>query len=210
MTCRVVLRETTIVPPNSGTFVPINIPYAQHLTNTGMIETSRSHGDIYVVPGLVDLQCDTLLINILNTSSEPVTLYANQQVGTCVSYSDMFDEKLDYIRASFSEVAESCNENNNTIPAYLQDLLHRSSIHLDNDQTKVLENLLIKYASVFSKSPDDIGRTNLAQHRINTGTAFPIRQPCRRLPLGKMQIELELNLLGNPTGRSSSFPEMKC
>ena len=189
MTCRVVLRETTIVPPNSGTFVPINIPYAQHLTNTGMIETNRSHGDIYVVLGLVDLQCDALLINILNTSSEPVTLYANQQVGTCVSYSDMFDEKLDYIRASFSEVAESCNENNNTIPAYLQDLLHRSSIHLDNDQTKVLENLLIKYASVFSKSPDDIGRTNLAQHRINTGTAFPIRQPCRRLPLGKMQIE---------------------
>ena len=44
---------------------------------------------------------------------------------------------------------------------------------------------------MFSSSPEDIGRTNLVQHAINTGNAAPIRQPPRRLPLGKRAIEQE-------------------
>lgn len=50
-------------------------------------------------------------------------------------------------------------------------------------------NLLKRYKNVFAKSSDDIGRTNLIQHEINTGNAVPIRQPLRRIPFGKRQIE---------------------
>jgi len=42
---------------------------------------------------------------------------------------------------------------------------------------------------VFSKSSEDVGRTDLVQHSINTGTAKPTRQPPRRQPLGKRDIE---------------------
>jgi hypothetical protein len=37
----------------------------------------------------------------------------------------------------------------------------------------------------------DIGFTDLVQHKINTGTALTIRQPIRRLPFGKREIEKE-------------------
>lgn len=47
---------------------------------------------------------------------------------------------------------------------YLSDLLERSSVHLIDDQTEALENLLIKYKGVFSQSSDDIRRTNLPEH----------------------------------------------
>ena len=46
----------------------------------------------------------------------------------------------------------------------------------------------------FSKSKGDLGHTDLVQHKINTGSAVPIRQSPRRLPYGKRQTEKEKNL----------------
>ena len=39
----------------------------------------------------------------------------------------------------------------------------------------------------FSKSKGDLGHTDLVQHKINTGSAVPIRQSLRCLPYGKRQ-----------------------
>ena len=54
-----------------------------------------------------------------------------------------------------------------------------------------LAKLLTKYQNVFSKSKGDLGHTDLVQHKINTGSAVPIRQSLRRLPFGKRQTEKE-------------------
>jgi hypothetical protein len=55
--------------------------------------------------------------------------------------------------------------------------------------------LLTKHQNVFffffSKSKGDLGHTDLVQHKINTGSAVPIRQSLRRLPYGKRQTEKE-------------------
>jgi hypothetical protein len=46
--------------------------------------------------------------------------------------------------------------------------------------------LLTKHQNVFfSKSKGDLGHTDLVQHKINTGSAVPIRQSLRRLPYGR-------------------------
>ena len=45
--------------------------------------------------------------------------------------------------------------------------------------------------SFFSKSKGDLGHTDLVQHKINTGSAVPIRQSLRRLPYGRRQTEKE-------------------
>lgn len=74
------------------------------------------------------------------------------------------------------------------IPSHLKDLLDRSSIHLNSDQTGALRDLLTRYKTVFSQTS---GHTNLAKHNINTGTALLIRRPCRRLPIGMREIEKE-------------------
>jgi hypothetical protein len=54
-----------------------------------------------------------------------------------------------------------------------------------------LAKLLTKYQNVFSKSKGDLGHTDLVQHKINTGSAVPMRQTLRRLPFGKRQTEKE-------------------
>ena len=45
--------------------------------------------------------------------------------------------------------------------------------------------------SFFSKSKGDLGHADLVQHKINTGSAVPIRQSLRRLPYGRRQTEKE-------------------
>ena len=53
--------------------------------------------------------------------------------------------------------------------------------------------MLTKHQNVFffSKSKGDLGHTDLVQHKINTGSAVPIKQSLRRLPYGKRQTEKE-------------------
>ena len=68
-------------------------------------------------------------------------------------------------------------------------MLERSAVHLNGKEADILADLLVRYKHVFSKSPDDLGRTDRIQHRINTGVAAPCRQPPRRQPIGKRDIE---------------------
>ena len=74
------------------------------------------------------------------------------------------------------------------IPEHQQDLYLRSSTKLTESAKHKFTELLIKYQDAFSKSATYIGFTDPVQHKINTGTALPIRQPIRRLPFGKKEI----------------------
>ena len=62
------------------------------------------------------------------------------------------------------------------LPDYLKDLLERSSNNLTADSSANLAKLLCKYKRVFAKSSDDLDKTHLVQHQINTGNAAPITQ----------------------------------
>ena len=77
------------------------------------------------------------------------------------------------------------------VEGQLQDLANSNSEHLSENEKVEFSNLLRKYHSIFSTSKKDLGRASLVKHRINTGTALPVRKPPRRLPLGKRQIEKE-------------------
>ena len=67
---------------------------------------------------------------------------------------------------------------------------HEKCIKNSNHIVKIV-NKTPKCFFFFSKSKGDLGHTDLIQHKINTGSAVPIRQPLRRLPYGKRQTEEE-------------------
>lgn len=102
------------------------------------------------MPGTLDLQRDKFYINVLHTSSNSITLHANQQLGTCASYDDLLVDES--IRATSLIGDKYTSPGTDTVPPYLQDLLERSSEHLNNDQMAALQNLLVKYSNVFSES----------------------------------------------------------
>ena len=71
------------------------------------------------------------------------------------------------------------------------DLLARSSVHLNEIERNQLKSLLIKYQSVFAKSSDDLGFTDRVEHHIDTMGAKPIKEAMRRIPLAKHETERE-------------------
>jgi hypothetical protein len=75
------------------------------------------------------------------------------------------------------------------LPDQLKDMFERSSTELEPDEKKAFAQLLLKYQNIFSKTPEDLGKTDRVQHRINTGHALPVRQPPRRQPIGKREAE---------------------
>jgi hypothetical protein len=124
----------------------------------------------------------------LNCGDHNVTIYPNMKIGTCESLYEQ--EPIKQKMCARINISQKTDKPL-VIPEHLQDLYLRSSTKLTESEKHKFTELLIKYQDTFSKSATDIGFTDLVQHKINTGTALPIRQPIRRLHFGKREIEKE-------------------
>ena len=71
------------------------------------------------------------------------------------------------------------------LPEHLVDLYTKSCERLSDSKHKLkLAEVLLKYQDSFARKKVDLGNCSLIKHRIETGTAVPIRQPLRRTPQG--------------------------
>ncbi|CAG2231004.1 unnamed protein product [Mytilus edulis] len=75
----------------------------------------------------------------------------------------------------------------------LQNLLEKSSKHLNSDQERQLRELILRYKESFAETDKDLGRTTLVKHKINTGDAPAFKEPPRRTPV-HLQCELDKNI----------------
>ena len=71
---------------------------------------------------------------------------------------------------------------------FIDELMTKVSIDLTDEQRKKLRNLLEDKKSAFSLSDFDLGRTDIVQHKIDTGDARPFRQPLRRHPMAHLPV----------------------
>ena len=75
------------------------------------------------------------------------------------------------------------------VPEHLRELYVDSAKQLETEaQRGQWAEFLDKYQDMFAKSAEDLGGTNIVQHRIDTGNRLPIRQAPRRIPLHKRAI----------------------
>ncbi|CAC5369227.1 unnamed protein product [Mytilus coruscus] len=110
-----------------------------------------------------------VLVCLMNTSADSQNIYPKTAI------------------AQVSPVQEvKLNEQNKFDKTYLRsdlkNLISRSQKHLNSKEDAVVENLLKEYEMLFSASDSDLGKTNVVKHKINTGTASPIKQAPQRLP----------------------------
>ncbi|XP_069109251.1 uncharacterized protein [Argopecten irradians] len=191
--CRVEVAEKTVIPSNSKMWVKVTVPKPNHLSENGYIEAESetfSNQRLAIVRGIVKTSQPEQNIQVVNFGqTTDVTLYENMKIGTCESvYDDSTTPKVNRCaRIDVVDRPSSLEE----LPDHLIDLKERSSIHLNDCETEALTALLTKCQKVFAESSSDLGKTDRVQHRIHTGTAQPLRQAPRRLPLGKKEIEIE-------------------
>ncbi|CAG2221022.1 unnamed protein product [Mytilus edulis] len=181
--CRVIVNETVTLPGKSKMLLPVIIENAEHLGPLGYVDkTQKKETEHIITRGILDPHQEDIRVQLINFREEPITVHAKEQIGVCESYYEMPAVGVcNYIGTE--------GTSSDKLPSHIEDLFNRSIVHLQKKEKQHLKELLKAYSDVFAKSADDLGRNNRVQHRINTGTAHPIRQAHRRLPLGKREIE---------------------
>ena len=125
---------------------------------------------------MVDLEQPTVPIRVLNLSEKEQRIKSGVAVAMCAS-----------VQSVLSKDGGTAAPSKQVLPDHLRDLYQRSVDGLDPARQTQVCTLLCEYSDVFSKGPQDLGHTEVIQHRINTQDAVPIRQPPRRLPLAKQR-----------------------
>ncbi len=184
--CRFFVVDTVKIPANTSTWINVKIPNGDHMSDivhVHSISNQLNVNPVHVTDSIFSTIGPYSEINVMNSANQDVTVYSKTNIGVCESVECSGESRMMCAQVSCASVTSQ------EVPEYLADLLVRSSTHINKSEQEQFEQLLIEYQDVFSKSDDDLGCTNLIQHHINTLGADPIKQPFRRQPLGKREIE---------------------
>ena len=133
--------------------------------------------------------------------------HENETSSACISAVSSQTYAQDQI-LRHGETSESASFKRKEIPNHLQTLYFEATKGRNYPEKCEIANLLDEYQDVFSKDENDLGLTSLAEHSIDTGTAKPVKQPFRRVPLAFANEEKEAinKLLDQGVIRPSKSP----
>ena len=118
-------------------------------------------------------------VRLLNSRSEPVVI----QRGAVIGKMDVLEEESISVTSSETPTAETDTEQpTQEQKESLWRMAEAAGDQLSDEHKESLYALLLEYADLFARHPDDFGRTSKVKHTIHTGGAQPIRQPVRRIP----------------------------
>ena len=200
-TCRVTVLETVVVPPGTEMLVAGSLECSGITVSCGIVEASETlanRSNVMVAPMVVSTDTDAIPLRLLNPGEERVVLYKGttaatfnviEAIGPSLTTEDSPLEQAGAVRTAVQGENETLEcSNNSTVPEHLQDLYERSSKLLSQQESHQLKGLLVKFPDQFAKHEGDLGRTDLARHRIETGNAAPIKQRPRRLPIHQKEV----------------------
>lgn len=201
---RVINAKEVKIPPHTVAVVAGKLERIGEVTEWGIIEPNP---DIVQTSGVltgrtvITTKQNQVPVRVCNCNAKPVILQPNTLLGWCESVHwceegphsepSISDEERGPAAGWSCSVKKKRESRETEIPAHLVDLFERSSTLLEDDEKLTLACALMTYENIFSKGKEDIGRTGLVKHTIDVGQARAIKQPPRRLPFAKRQVEKE-------------------
>ena len=181
---RVIITDTQTIPPQSEMILEGHLKETPHFP-TGILrpmETQLGVDSLLIANVVTNTTAGMIPVRVANISDQPQVLYRGQVTAICEPAAEVKAPQIDDNDEIGTETILD------ELPEYLEKLLEDSIIHLEDESQKLeVKWLLIKYSHAFVAHKDDIGRTGLVKHRINTGDAQPIKEPPRRLAFAKRQ-----------------------
>ena len=142
---------------------------------------------------LVKVSSDaTIPVRMVNPSAQPVKIFRRTKLADF--------ERVDNDLATFeigknspSSDAQHNSSDDLQQPKDYSEFPDLSNSILNDDEKVKFKNLFNKYRNVFAFPGDQLGRTSLVQHVIDTGDAMPIKQrPYRVSPDVKKEIDRQV------------------
>ena len=172
--------ETLQIPPNSELEVMCKVPL-EAVGQTWLTEGLPGQGRTaaLLARAVVKPTSGEIPVRLLNSRSEPVVI----QRGAVIGKMDVLEEDSISVTSSEAPTAETDTEQpTQEQKESLWRMAEAAGDQLSDEHKESLYALLLEYADLFARHPDDFGRTSKVKHTIHTGGAQPIRQPVRRIP----------------------------
>lgn len=192
---RVLTCSQFSIPPRSEMLVEANLEpmdggilLDKERVWQGVMEPEHDQEGRWLVPRILATvrEGHTVPLKVVNASGHTVQIPQNTEMGVFYTVHENGD--------GFYEVVDQCDTNekgNEVLPGEdMNRLLRIDEADVTVSGKKALSQLVVAYSDIFSKGDNDIGKTKLIQHHINTGDAKPVRQPPRRIPL-RLRDEVE-------------------
>ena len=196
LVCSVHADFSFVIPPETEVVIPARLnSVPKNTTATGVVSPRSSLPERYSIFGASELvrvsEDGTIPIRIINPSSQPVKIFRRTSLGDF--------EEVDPNIATFELNASTPSGTSPSSTTAEQqrdysDLPDLSDSVLGDDDKIKFKELFNKYRDIFAFSDDQLGRTSLIQHTIDTGDAHPIKQrPYRTSPEAKQEIDRQVN-----------------
>ena len=173
---KVTMMDTVTVPAGSELEIMGHVHSA--VQGTWLVESDDTNTlPVCVARALVSNQGDTVPLRVVNTGLTPATLYRKSRIAIA--------ELINDSNICTTTRSEDCTPSqgplhNNELP-----LAHPLPDDITNTEKDQFIALFSHYTDVVATNPEELGRTSILQHNINTGTSPPIRQLARRVPLSR-------------------------
>ena len=128
-----------------------------------------------VAKSVVDLTKEDIPLRIANIHNEPCKIYPKTVAATCeqVELHDIANEEVGHVCTATK--TDSGNKGLYHVLEHLIQLYNQSVVNLSSCEAETVMTLLTNYSTLFSKkNSNDLGRTSLIEHAIDTGYSKPI------------------------------------
>jgi len=156
LSTKVVFNDLTSVRPEKET---------QWITEAHALRCGLKVSRTILPDGDVDIP-----VRAMNTLSHPIKL----QAGTIIS--DL--EPVELCDSGGNDVRNVSTEND----PVLVDIVNRADASVELEDRRRLMDLLTEFRGTFSRGENDLGRTDVVTHNIDTSEGRPVRQALRRHP----------------------------
>ena len=167
--CKVTLTETVVIPPLSAQFVRGKMEGALLETDV-MLEPSntwKGERKVIVDPVMVKSSGREFPVCLMNVSGDMVKLCKGMHLGQCEGVTE-----VQHYKDESQEDLCHVEKDGNKLPSHLEQMWCKSTTQLSKEEKRILTDLLNNHTDKNSHSKDDLGRTNVVNHKIDTGAAL--------------------------------------
>ncbi|XP_069139244.1 uncharacterized protein [Argopecten irradians] len=176
------LDENVVKPASSEMMIPTrivgDIPVGHEaIINDGSSKLAKI--GVLVGKSIFEPTSKVIPVPVANVTGSPQTLYKKTIAAECLvvrachlkDIDESTDEEDEYLcRMEERPVGDE------SFPEHMEIIVESSKQHLVDAETKQLKKILKTNEKVFAKNKDDLGKTNLVYHKIDTGNAKPVKQ----------------------------------
>ncbi|KAL5020764.1 hypothetical protein ScPMuIL_002155, partial [Solemya velum] len=182
--CKVTAARKFVIPPESEVVVEGLMHRRGSLFCEGVVESvsqlRQNHPQLMVAKTLVDCEVSRKVpVRLLNVTFEPAIVQEGSRIGM------LYPVQNEIHSVSSNEINASTNKDE--VSDSFLNLINRTRGNVSTDKEQVVEDLLLKNKQVFVGPDEKLGRCNLYEHEIDTGSALPIKQRAYRLPVHKRE-----------------------